>query len=165
MPKHLYLLRHAQSAEKQTAHTDKERELTPLGVKEALIMGTYLFKEKLIPDIVVSSDAVRAFTTAGIVSDALHLDLDKVSREEELYEASVRVLMAFLNQIDDAHSRVLCVGHNPSLSYLAEYITGSEIGDMVTAGLVIIKLNIQSWKEVSQGIGSFELYTYPELLE
>jgi phosphohistidine phosphatase len=59
---------------------------------------------------------------------------------------------------------VLCVAHNPAISYLAESLTKAEIGDMPPCGLAIIKFNINSWKEVSQGSGELENYIYPGML-
>ncbi len=46
MHRYLYLLRHAESKEKQVGQDDHERKLTPRGMREALLIGTYLFKEK-----------------------------------------------------------------------------------------------------------------------
>lgn len=55
----------------------------------------------------------------------------------------------------------MCVGHNPTISYLAEYMSKAEIGDMTTAGIAIITFNIASWSEVSQGNGELLRYLTP----
>ncbi|MBL7856443.1 MAG: histidine phosphatase family protein [Cyclobacteriaceae bacterium] len=164
MARFLYLLRHAQSADKQINQSDKGRELTPSGRKDALAMGYYLLKNNSTIDIIISSPALRAHTTAGLVADALRLDPEKIIVDDELYDASVRTFLGFVNQLDDAYHHVMCVGHNPTMSYVAEYITGAEIGDMVPAGLVEIKFPGASWKEVSEGNGNLVHYIYPELL-
>lgn len=164
MPRFLYLLRHAQSADKQPGQSDIGRELTPRGVKQALIIGSHLFQQNTSLDCILHSIAERAKTTASLVSDALKFDPDKVTAHEDLYEASARTFFQFINQMDDMHSNIMCVAHNPAISYVAEYITKAEIGDMMPAGLAIIKLNIQSWKEVGQGNGELIQYLTPEMI-
>ena len=65
MQRYLYLLRHAESKEKQVGQDDHERKLTPRGMREAALIGTYLYKEKTTIDIIISSTAERAKATAG----------------------------------------------------------------------------------------------------
>jgi phosphohistidine phosphatase len=164
MSRHLYLLRHAESKEKQLHENDKDRALSSRGIKEALMIGTYLFKQNTDLDIIMSSTASRALTTANLVADALKIDSDKISPQEDLYDASPRTFLHFVSQLDDDNKNVMCVGHNPTISYLAEHFTKSEIGDMVPGGLSIITFNIKSWKEVSEGNGELERYVFPEML-
>lgn len=164
MTRTLYLLRHAQSAEKQIGRTDKERELTNMGIKDIMLIGGYMQKHNLPIDIIFSSSAERAKTTAQYLLDALKFDLSIINEKEELYEASTRTFLEIIGQLDDSKTHVMCVGHNPGISYIAEYLTKAEIGDMYPAGLVIIKFKINSWAEVKQGSGELENYIYPEML-
>ncbi len=77
MRRYLYLVRHAQSSEKHIGQNDSERELTPTGVKEALLIGSYLLKQKISLDSIMTSPAERARATAGLIGDALKTDLEK----------------------------------------------------------------------------------------
>ena len=165
MPRFLYLLRHSQSADKQMGQRDLERELTPEGVKQSLVMGTWLFRQNIFPDIILSSTAERAKATAGLVADTLKLDLDKIQLQEDLYDASTRTFFQFLMQLEDQFQHILCVAHNPAISYVAEYLTKAEIGDMPPAGLTVIKFNINSWKEVGEGNGELMNYVHPQMLD
>lgn len=164
MPRYLYLLRHAESAEKQFGQQDKDRELTQRGVREALLIGSHLYKESVSFDAVYSSKATRASTTAGIVADAMKLDNDKIQVDEALYDASTRTFFEFVTQLDNDLQHVLCVAHNPVISYLAESLTKEEIGDMATAGLVSIKFPVDQWKLIEPGTGELEGYVKPEML-
>jgi len=164
MRRYLYLVRHAQSAEKHIGQNDSERELTPTGVKEALLIGSYLLKQKISLDSIMTSTAERARATAGLIGDALKTDLEKIILQEELYEASPRTLLQFITTLEDTHHHVLCVAHNPAISYLAEYISKAEIGDMVPAGMAIIQFDLHGWSEVGQGNGELVQYVYPEML-
>jgi phosphohistidine phosphatase len=164
MQRYLYLLRHAESKEKQVGQDDQERKLTPRGMREALLIGTYLFKEKTTIDVIISSTAERAKATAGLVVDGLKWDSQRITFSDELYEASSRTFFNFLAALDDIHKHVMCISHNPVISYVAEYLTKEEIGDMAPGSFVAIKFNIDTWKEVGEGNGQLENYIYPEML-
>lgn len=164
MPRYLYLLRHAESSEKLPGQPDKERELTSRGIREAILVGAYLYREKTSFDIVLCSVAARAQATANLMADAMKFENEKIVLEDALYEASTRTFFQFISHINDEHQNVLCVAHNPAISYLAESFTKAEIGDMPPCGLAIIKFNISAWKEVSQGNGELQNYVYPGML-
>lgn len=164
MPRFLYLMRHAQSADKQPGFSDKERELTPTGVREALQIGGYLLQHKYFPDLILSSTANRAKSTATQIVDTLKLVPDKIQLEEELFTASVRTFLAQIHDFDDSLNTVLCIGHNPTLSYLAEYISKAEIGDLPPAGLVVIQFHSKQWKDVGEGTGELVRLITPEML-
>jgi phosphohistidine phosphatase len=164
MQRYLYLLRHAESQEKQVGQDDHERRLTPRGMREALLMGTHLHKEKTILDEIISSTAERAKATAGLVVDGLKWDNNNITFSDELYEASERTFMHFIAGLNDAHQHIMCIGHNPVISNVAEYLTKEEIGDLLPGAFVSIKFNIASWKEIGEGNGELENHIYPEML-
>lgn len=153
MSRRLFLLRHAQSAERQHSQTDFARELTSKGVQQAARVARYLQDQKSFPEIIHASGAERAKATANLIAEVLRMHISQVCIHDELYEASARTFFQFINQIDDSFQQVLCVGHNPAISYLAEFLTKSEIGDMVPAGMAIIDFEIDSWSEASEGNG------------
>lgn len=164
MPKLLYLLRHAQSADKQQGQTDKDRELTPLGVKETFQIGAFMHREKIFPDAIYTSTAFRASTTAQLIADTIKLDLGRIIADEELFQASVRTFMEFIRQTDNSYNTILCVGHNPAISYLAEYLSKAEIGELPPAGLVSIKFALNDWEDIDEGKGEFVMLMTPEKL-
>jgi phosphohistidine phosphatase len=164
MPKLLYLLRHAQSAEKQQGQADKDRELTPKGVKETFQIGAFMHREKIFPDVIYTSTAVRAGTTAQLIADTIKLDLGKIIADEELFQASVRTFMEFIQQLDNSYNSIMCIGHNPAISYLSEYLSKAEIGEMPTAGLVILKFPISNWEDIEEGNAEFIQLITPEIL-
>lgn len=164
MPRILHLLRHAQSAEKQQGQSDRDRDLTNQGMNEAATIGHFLKKNNFDVDLMVSSAAKRAQHTAQLIHGILNLKSEIVVTEE-LYEASVRNLLDYITHFDDEYKKILLVGHNPYISYFAEYLTKSEIGNMATAGLVSVRFDISKWAEVTEGNGTMENYTHPAILE
>jgi phosphohistidine phosphatase len=165
MSRFLYLLRHAQSADKQPGQADKERELTLKGMQDATLIGRYLNDQKKNPKIFLSSTADRAKATMQLVCDVLKIETEKIQLEDELYEASVRTFLELVKQQDDSTDAIMCVGHNPTISYLAEYLTKAEIGDMPPAGLVIIRFRTTHWKDSNEGSGTLISFLTPENLK
>ncbi|HCM76801.1 MAG TPA: phosphohistidine phosphatase [Cytophagales bacterium] len=164
MARWLYLMRHAQSAERQSGQHDKDRDLTGTGMKEAATIGHFLKKNNYDVDLIVSSAAKRAESTARLVHGILNLKTE-IHVEESLYEASVRNLLELTCGLDDGFKNILLIGHNPYISYFAELLTKAEIGSMATAGLVSIQFEISKWAEVTEGSGSFENYIHPSIIE
>ncbi len=164
MSKNLYLLRHARALEKASDQKDFDRELDPTGMQNATRMGINLAEQELDLDIIISSPAVRALSTATHVAEQIHYDPDRIHTNENIYEASVRTLLQTINHFKEDWENVLLVGHNPSISYLAEYLTNYEIGNMAPCGFVQITLKVKKWEEVSEATGTFGKYEYPDLL-
>jgi phosphohistidine phosphatase len=161
MHKQLYLIRHAQAVEKNSNQTDKDRELTQTGIQEAIQIGTMLSDQNFLPEIIYTSSAERTIQTAMIVANTLKFDRENVHYDDALYEASTRTFFQFIAALDDNLHKVCFVGHNPVISYLAEYLSKSEIGDMATGSCAIIKFDFSRWMEVSQRAGELVTYLQP----
>jgi phosphohistidine phosphatase len=114
--------------------------------------------------LIISSAAIRAQATAALIHGILNIEPEFIT-EDELYEASVRNFLQLTCGLDDDFKNILMIGHNPYISYFAEYLTKAEIGSMATAGLVSVRFEISKWSEVTEGTGSFENYVHPSIIE
>ena len=128
-------------------------------------MGHFLFEQDIRPNKFVSSDAMRAQQTTLNMAEQMKSDTNKIIWEHELYEASVRTFLEVVNSLQVEWKVVIMVGHNPTISYLAEYITGADIGDMSTSSVVQVDFDLESWAEVSEGNGNFVRYLEPDQIE
>ena len=81
--------------------------------------------------------------------------------KEDLYEASVRVLMKTIKEIEIRYRQVLIIGHNPALSFLCEYLTEKSIGRIVPAGICIIEFQFDSWYSIQKGSGTLKVLKSP----
>ena len=79
--------------------------------------------------------------------------------------ASVRTFLQVVNQLRDDWQSVMITSHNPAVSYLAEYLSGDDVGDMPTSAIAEIKFNLESWSEISQNTGSLGLYITPRMIK
>ena len=68
--KTLLLLRHAKSSWSDPTLPDHDRPLNKRGIHDAPRMGKLLRHEHLMPDLILSSTAVRAKKTAELVAKA-----------------------------------------------------------------------------------------------
>jgi phosphohistidine phosphatase len=73
--KTLILVRHAKSSRDAPAMPDKDRPLNDRGKRDAPNMGERLAKRDVKPDLILSSPAMRALTTAEIIAKKLEYKL------------------------------------------------------------------------------------------
>ena len=147
MNKELLLLRHGKSDWNMDT-TDFDRPLNKRGKRNAQRIGEWLNEQKLVPDLIISSPAIRALTTAEIVCEAMEIPVHSIKTETCIYEASLSDLRQLLLHIPDSIQRLLLVGHNPGfeslLSYLAPNIAIPKDGKLMpTATLAYLQLGSQ----------------------
>lgn len=157
----MYLLRHAKSDWTNPSEKDFDRGLNARGMRVAPKMGKKLTDLGVVPDAVISSPANRAKSTAEFVTEQLEYDLENIIYNEEIYEASVRTLLKLVNELDNEYDKVILVGHNPAFTYLTEYLTDAEIGNIPTCGCVALKFHTNEWGEVSKSTGDLEWFIFP----
>jgi phosphohistidine phosphatase len=111
-------------------------------------MGEVIRDEKLTPDVIISSDAVRASATAEAVARAAGY-AGEIMLEPLLYLASGDSILEVLRSVTDvAAATVMIVGHNPGLEALVAHLTGEQ-PDLPTATLVQIDLPIDRWSDLA----------------
>jgi phosphohistidine phosphatase len=143
--KSVLVLRHAKSSWKHPDLSDHDRPLNKRGKRDAPRMGRLLKKENLVPDIIISSTAMRARATAEVVAKASGYKGD-ITFSRSLYAAGPQAYIDALHDLSDDHVRALVIGHNPGLEELVEMLTG-EIHLMPTCSLAYVKLRIGKWIE------------------
>ena len=67
--KKLYIIRHAKSDWSDDTLKDFDRPLNKRGLKNAPFMGSLLKNKNINPDLILSSPALRAITTAEIIAN------------------------------------------------------------------------------------------------
>jgi phosphohistidine phosphatase len=109
-------------------------------------MGELVREYGLIPDIVISSDAVRARLTAEAVAEASRY-AGEILLDQHLYMAGPVDILSLLRTVRENAETVMIVGHNPGLEELVEQLTG-ERQDLPTAALAQIVLPIDRWRDL-----------------
>ena len=145
--KRLLILRHAKSSWADSSISDWQRPLNERGARDAPRAGAWLRERGLMPDVIVSSDAVRARTTAEAVANTAGYS-GEIILEPSLYHATPSDVLAVLRGIQGDARTVLVVGHNPGLEELVRQLTGEHC-DLPTTALVHIAMPIDEWSEAS----------------
>ena len=144
--KTLLVLRHAKSSWNDPELDDHERPLNERGRRDGPLMGELVREYGLIPDIVISSDAVRARLTAEAVAEAARY-AGEILLDPHLYLASPDDILSLLRTVRENAETVMIIGHNPGLEELVEQLTG-ERPDLPTAALAHIVLKIDQWRDL-----------------
>ena len=125
-------------------------------------MAERLLNRHIIPQLLVSSPALRAFTTAKQFADVFNIDKKQIQTEPEIYEASASTLLNVVNKLDNKYDLIAVFGHNPGITNLAVNLCDTEAYDIPTCGVVLIEFQFDDWKLISQGTGEQKLYDFPK---
>ena len=146
--KKLYLMRHAKSSWKKPL-PDHERPLKKRGRKAAKEMGKALKKAGIFPDLILSSDALRAKQTALLVAEELGLPSEKIRLEPRLYEADLSQILHVIQNVENSVDSILLVAHNPGISEAAVALSREErFSWMKTAQIVGLAWDVEGWDRI-----------------
>lgn len=147
--KTLLVLRHAKSSWNESGLADHDRPLNERGERDAPRMGDLVRERRLTPDVIISSDAVRARMTAEAVAEAARYP-GEIRLEPLLYGAAPDDILVVLRAAPELNTAtVMIVGHNPGLEALVGQLTG-EPQDLPTAALARIDLPIDRWRDLDE---------------
>ena len=157
----LYLVRHAKSSWAESGLSDHARPLNDRGREDAPRMFERLRDSGTPPVRIVSSDAVRAATTANLLRETLELDSQDLCFEPGLYHAGVEEIVAAARALPDSAPVAALVGHNPGMTYAANTLAENlELDNLPTCGIVGIAFDTSAWSQI--GTGSLYYFDYPK---
>ncbi len=165
MKRYLYLVRHAKAEDYAATSRDFDRELTAQGIMSAARMGRFLKEKGLVAHLMVSSQAARAYQTAKVMAEQLDYNVDTIENNPFMYEGGARAYLAAVNALDNAHTHVMLFGHNPDISFFAEYLTNQHVGSMGKGSVAVVEFDAEvTWDMVSQRSGRLLSYESPKSL-
>src|SRR2546426_1939801 len=159
--KTLFLIRHAKSSWADTALPDKDRPLAKRGRRDAPKMGRRLAKREVKPDLILSSPARRALTTAEIIAKKLDYKLKNILVDDRLYAGAVHGLLDVIHKLGGKPEQVMLFGHNPELTELAHRLA-SEITHMPTCAVAKFTFNAKSWSNIGKAKPAKVALDYPK---
>jgi phosphohistidine phosphatase len=160
--KTLYIVRHAKSGWEHGVTTDFDRTLSERGMRTAPLMASVLKEKKVMPDLVISSPANRAITTAKLFCDVLDYPDNLIQQKFELYEGETGALLDTIREIPDSCRTAMIFGHNPSLLEFANLFSGKNLDSLAPCGVVRIDLYVRCWSDSSYSKGKTVWYEMPE---
>ena len=145
--KKLYLIRHAKSNWKNGGKWDFMRDLSKGGLRDIETVGSYMALQKIKPDLILSSCAMRTQLTADKLAEKIGYN-EKIEYMSELYLARPEMVLNVLSTQEDKYESIFFVGHNPELTELVYMLTDNDFSKFPTLGVLSISLNIDTWQEI-----------------
>ena len=162
--KKLTLIRHAKSDWDHPSLSDHERPLNKRGKRAAPAVGRELARREVKPDLILSSTAVRALTTAQAIAAEIGYPVERIVQEEAVYLASVAELERVVAAIDDSGGlgHVMVFGHTPGMEDVLAHLSGGYADQrFITCAVAELDLDIDHWGEVTAGCGSLRSFFTP----
>lgn len=151
----LILMRHAE-AQTPFDLDDRARRLTVRGASQAKIAAELMTGWGIAPELTICSDAKRAVETADIVCESLKSGCKDILKVPFLYQSYTTqdLVDCFADHADGSKEPgaecVLCVGHNPDLSYRADALMSEPLPvAFPTAGVLVLGFEAERWRDIS----------------
>lgn len=158
----LILLRHGKSAWDDPRIDDFDRALAPRGLRDVPEMGRRLARRDRQPDLIISSPATRAISTARAVARELGYREDQILQDASLYHASPKTMLDCARRAPPTVRTLMIVAHNPGMTELANMFDGVHIDNMPTSGMLCVEFDADSWAGVASGEARFAWFDYPK---
>ena len=160
--KTVYFVRHAKSSWDNASIKDFDRPLNERGLRDSPEMGLKLKQLDARIELIVSSPAKRAHTTATYFAAALGISPDQVVLEPRLYEAMSEDVLDVVSGLSDEFDTVAIFGHNPTLTFIANLFTEAFIDNVPTCGVFRVDANISSWNQFGENSGRLTEFHFPK---
>ena len=144
----LYLVRHAKSSWSSPGLGDRERPLNKRGQKDAPQMGTRLKHRSACPNLILTSPANRAQSTAALIAAELEPPHPEVSVHAQIYGASPSDLIDLLRNVDNKHVQVMLIGHNPDMTDLVNRLAGYCTDNLPTCSIATLEFATDDWHDI-----------------
>ncbi|MFN0035857.1 MAG: SixA phosphatase family protein [Saprospiraceae bacterium] len=159
----LYLVRHAKSSWGNPGLRDHDRPLNERGLHDAPQMAQLLAAQGVQPDLLVSSPAKRALTTALFFAEAFKIAAEDVRCEKDIYEAFPQEILRIVSELPESAQTVLLFGHNPTFTEVANHFSEDDfIENVPTCGIVKITSSAASWNEFYEGNSKVAACYFPK---
>jgi phosphohistidine phosphatase len=161
--KSLIVLRHGK-AENPGGVADFDRSLAGRGTRDAVRVGEVLAERDLMPDLIVTSTANRAQSTASLVAEGCNYS-SEIIPADDLYLPTQSHILSTVRDIPEQHLRVVIVGHNPGFGMFAMKF-GNDVDQFPTCAWAHIGFDVEFWGEVTETTKSEGLdFWYPKIDE
>ncbi len=161
--KQLLIIRHAKSSWALVGQDDFDRPLNDRGHKDAPMMAKRLLDKQIAIDIMITSPANRALTTANYFADTYALKKGCLAIVRKLYHARAAIFYDVITEIDDAISSAAVFSHNPGITDFVNELTTTQIDNMPTCGIFAIKADTDCWKDFKTAKKTFWFFDYPKM--
>ncbi|PIQ18044.1 MAG: phosphoglycerate mutase [Flavobacteriaceae bacterium CG18_big_fil_WC_8_21_14_2_50_34_36] len=148
--KTLYLTRHAKSSWEEEV-IDHQRPLSKKGEKDIIKVSEYVASNFKKPDLIISSDANRALTTALQFKKAFNVQENRFIKNHDMYDFSGANVLQIIQNCSNDVDILMLFGHNHAFTVIANKLGDKYIDNLPTCGFVKIDFDIKSWHSLTKG--------------
>ena len=142
------MVRHAKSSWKHDV-IDHQRPLKGRGKRDGKMVSADVKKKLVPPEKIISSDDVRALSTALYFKKAFDIEDVDFMTNNSLYDFSGRNVIDIIKNLNDGLERVMIVGHNHAFTSIANMLGNTYIDNVPTCGFVQLEFDVSSWNNVA----------------
>jgi phosphohistidine phosphatase len=147
--KRLTLIRHA-NAEQDADVRDFERPLSRKGRNEAEEMAKRFLERELVPDLILTSAAVRTRETADVFARILGVPARLLQAEDSLYLADGEQILNAIRGTGPRVTHLMVICHNPGISAAAISLAPEVItADLPTCGTLTMQFSC-AWAQIDR---------------
>tara|TARA_Y100000746_G_scaffold22331_1_gene17209 strand:+ start:1890 stop:2390 length:501 start_codon:yes stop_codon:yes gene_type:complete len=162
--KSVTLFRHGKSDWSASYGSDHDRPLNKRGIRAAKKMGKFLADKNQVPELIISSTAVRAHTTVQLAIDNAQWK-SRLILERGIYGGSPDFLLELIHSQDNIYNSICLVGHEPNFSSFISKATNKNYINFTTANMAKVNFNVDLWTQVQFFNGELEWHQQPKNLE
>jgi len=159
--KFAYLIRHGKSSWDHPDLSDMDRPLKKRGIKDGTLMGQIISKAGIKPDLLISSPANRAYSTAMIIAREIGYPEEAIVKDQEIYFNGAESILEVIRKTNNSLNTIIVFGHNPDFTSLANKFSEEYINNLPTTGVAGVEFNIDDWKQASSTNGKLILLDFP----
>lgn len=156
------MVRHAKSNWDYPHLRDIERPLNDKGLKDAPGMAKFFANLGNHPDVLISSPAVRALTTALFFKIEMELEGEEIWVRDEIYEGAANTMMRLVRMLPENIKTPMLFGHNPGFTMFANHFPGGDFMNVPTCGIVHIQAELNHWGEFSPQTARVVAHYFPK---
>jgi phosphohistidine phosphatase len=161
--KTIILARHAKSDWSQNL-SDFDRPLNPRGERDAPRMGDVLAEYEFHPDLIISSPANRALSTAEAIAEKIGYT-SPLQQDRRIYDEGHGTLISIIQEIPREVNTAMIFGHNPTMESAVGYLLQSSAGiAMPTCALACLEIMTGDWKHLSPKLITLKWFLIPKLI-
>jgi phosphohistidine phosphatase len=144
----LTLIRHAKSFWDDSEINDFDRPLSKRGYRDAPKMAWALAKMGCRPARILTSPSKRTLQTLDCFIQTGTFSADKIQTVASIYEAGSGDLLDLLASQNSQTNSLALVGHNPGLTDLVRILSGVNVINLPTCGIVTLRSTSDSWSDI-----------------
>lgn len=164
--KTLYIVRHAKSSWRDLDLSDFDRPLKGRGVKDAYRVGERLKEREIIPDLIFTSNAIRALHTAIILARCIDFPLQRIMIREQIYHSDKDILFGLISEVSEQYDTLMLVGHDPTVThFINHFLNDRKLDKIPTSSVIEIKFMAESWKVLKKSSGKTITQILPKTME